>query len=161
MTTTIEFNSKKEGHSDTFDSLQSEDTAVLSKFRKNVFTSSPLDLFTPEKICQKVVQWALDNDVNHYSFLSFPYNSAACEKQESLLDLKYIYDNGVVGEPRVHLSPELFIKGEADGSSFPSGGLRHTHRARAYNIWDQSSEIFLRRKSKVAYIPSLLLTHSG
>jgi len=33
----------------------------------------------------------------------------------------------------------MLLKGEADGSSFPSGGLRVTHRARAYTIWDQST----------------------
>lgn len=112
-------------------------------------------------MARKLVQWALEHEVDHYSFLSFPHNSAACEKQESFIDLKYIYENGLIGKPKLHISPELLVKGEADGSSFPSGGLRQTHRARAYNLWDRSSEIFIRRKSKVMYIPSLLLTHSG
>jgi glutamine synthetase len=53
------------------------------------------------------------------------------------------------------------IKGEADGSSFPSGGLRFTHQARAYTLWDQQSEVFIRRKNKVLYIPALLVTHQG
>jgi len=39
--------------------------------------------------------------------------------------------------------------------------MRHTHQARAYNVWDQQSEIFIRRKNKVMYIPSLLVTHQG
>ena len=30
-------------------------------------------------------------------------------------------------------------KGESDGSSFPSGGLRQTPAARAYTIWDMKS----------------------
>ena len=110
---------------------------------------------------ERIVEWAVGQDVDHYSFLSFPYNSTACEKQESFLDLKYIYDNGLEGKPRTQLHPELLLKGEADGSSFPSGGLRQTHRARAYNLWDRASEIFIRRKNKVVYIPSMLVTHSG
>jgi glutamine synthetase len=61
----------------------------------------------------------------------------------------------------LHLSTDLLLKGEADGSSFPSGGLRHTHRARAYNVWDRTNDIFIRRKNKVAYIPSMLIAHNG
>ena len=52
-------------------------------------------------------------------------------------------------------------KGEGDGSSFPSGGLRVTHKARAYTIWDTKSEVYIRNKSKVLYIPSMLVTHNG
>lgn len=52
-------------------------------------------------------------------------------------------------------------KGESDGSSFPSGGLRETPKARAYTIWDLKSEVFLRPTSKVLYIPSLLIAHNG
>jgi len=55
----------------------------------------------------------------------------------------------------------LLLKGEADGSSFPSGGMRFTHRARAYTLYDQTTEIFIRKNNKVMYIPSLLVTHHG
>jgi glutamine synthetase len=59
------------------------------------------------------------------------------------------------------LDKSVLDKGEADGSSFPSGGLRHTHRARAYTLRDPQSEIFIRPKSKVMYVPALLVTHNG
>ena len=36
-----------------------------------------------------------------------------------------------------------------------------THQARAYALWDQSTEIFIRKNNKVMYIPSLLVTHYG
>lgn len=52
-------------------------------------------------------------------------------------------------------------KCEGDGSSFPSGGLRVTHSARAYMVWDTKSEIFLRKRNNVLYIPSLLIAHNG
>ena len=84
-----------------------------------------------------------------------------CEKQESLIDLKYFYLNGIRAETRLLLNNEYLAKGETDGSSFPSGGLRFTHRARAYMIRDPLSEIFIRRKNKIMYIPSLLVTHHG
>lgn len=84
-----------------------------------------------------------------------------CEKQESLIDLKYFYLNGIRTETRLLLNKEYLAKGETDGSSFPSGGLRFTHRARAYMIRDPLSDIFIRRKNKIMYIPSLLVTHHG
>jgi glutamine synthetase len=134
----------------------------LQKYAKYVFKPDVLEpILTPEETCQKIVHWAREHEVDHYSFLSFPRNSAACEKQESLIDLKYMFDHGLVGQPRLHLPTDLLLKGEADGSSFPSGGLRTTHRARAYNVWDRANEIFIRRKNKVMYIPSLLITHNG
>jgi glutamine synthetase len=84
-----------------------------------------------------------------------------CEKQDSLIDLKYFYLNGFKTESRLLLNNEYLLKGETDGSSFPSGGLRTTHRARAYMIRDPHSDIFIRKRNKVLYIPSLLTTHHG
>jgi glutamine synthetase len=55
----------------------------------------------------------------------------------------------------------MLIKGEGDGSSFPSGGLRATHTARGYTLWDPHSLLFVNRKKNVLYIPSLLVSHHG
>jgi glutamine synthetase len=113
---------------------------VLEKYRKYVYIHDENEQsLTPEKTCEKIIKWALSHQVDHISSLSFPYNSTVCEKQDSLIDLSYIYDNGLVGKPRIHLSTDLLLKTETDGSSFPSGGLRKTHRARAYNVWDKAS----------------------
>ena len=84
-----------------------------------------------------------------------------CEKQESLIDIKYFYDEGIKGETSLLLNHEYIQKGETDGSSFPNGGLRTTHRARAYTVRDPQSDIFIRKKNKIMYIPSLLVTHHG
>lgn len=53
------------------------------------------------------------------------------------------------------------IKGEGDGSSVPSGGLRQTHIARAYMLWDNDSNLYIRRRNNTLYIPSLLVSHDG
>lgn len=53
------------------------------------------------------------------------------------------------------------LKGEGDGSSFPSGGLRETCNARAYTVWDIKSDIFFRNRNKTLYIPALLVSHHG
>ena len=59
-----------------------------------------------------------------------------CEKQESFLDIHYYYDELLHSEPKFQFDSASLEKGEADGSSFPSGGLRKTHEARAYMIRD-------------------------
>jgi glutamine synthetase len=56
---------------------------------------------------------------------------------------------------------KTLIKGEGDGSSFPSGGLRSTHIARGYTIWDPLSQLYIRRNKGVLYIPALLVSHHG
>lgn len=66
----------------------------------------------------------------------------------------------MASEGKSAFSFQQLRKGEGDGSSFPSGGLRVTHKARAYTVWDSKSEVFLRRNN-VLYIPSLLVTHNG
>ena len=43
------------------------------------------------------------------------------------------------------LSGKELIKGEADGSSFPSGGLRATFEARGYTTWDCTSPGVLKK----------------
>lgn len=162
MTSPAETPLKKSHNSDTFDSFDYNDNSVLRRYGKHVFRPDPREpLPSAEQFCQRIVDWAVEHEVDHYSFLSFPHNSAACEKQESLIDLKYTFENGLQGEPRILLPTELLLKGEADGSSFPSGGLRHTHRARAYNVWDRANEVFIRRKNKVMYIPAMLVAHNG
>ncbi len=40
------------------------------------------------------------------------------------------------------------LRGETDGSSFPNGGLRATHRSGAYVALDTTSPIFLRGDSR-------------
>ena len=41
------------------------------------------------------------------------------------------------------LAGKTLAQGEPDASSFPNGGLRATHTARGYTIWDPSSPCFV------------------
>jgi glutamine synthetase len=57
------------------------------------------------------------------------------------------------------LSGGRLMTAETDGSSFPNGGLRQTHRAAAYMSWDRSSPPFVR--GDTVYIPSSFVTWNG
>jgi glutamine synthetase len=54
---------------------------------------------------------------------------------------------------------KTLTKGETDGSSFPNGGLRGTHRAGGYLAVDTSSPIFCR--GDTIFIPSALVSYFG
>lgn len=54
---------------------------------------------------------------------------------------------------------KTLTKGETDGSSFPNGGLRGTHRAGGYLAVDTSSPIFCR--GDTIFIPSALVSYYG
>ena len=60
-------------------------------------------------------------------------------------------------------SGKELIKGEADTSSFPNGGLRSTFEARGYTAWDTSSPMFLKGEgiSKTLYIPTAFVGYNG
>jgi hypothetical protein len=51
------------------------------------------------------------------------------------------------------------LKGETDGSSYPNGGLRATHRAGGYLSVDPTSPIFLR--GDTIFIPACLSSYYG
>lgn len=116
-----------------------------------------------EDFTDDLMRWVIANEIEHVTFISFPFSSAICSKEESLLDIdvKYTGEKGIKRKGKLVLTKEYLLKNETDGSSFPSGGLRGTHSARAYTVRDPLSEIFIRKKTKLMYVPSLLVTHQG
>jgi glutamine synthetase len=79
-------------------------------------------------------------------------NGISAEKHDSFINLK---DGAVI----MHFSGKELIKGETDGSSFPSGGLRSTFEARGYTAWDASSHAFVRNQT--LYIPTIFMSYQG
>lgn len=55
------------------------------------------------------------------------------------------------------------IRGEADASSFPNGGIRTTFRARGYTIWDPTSPAFIRagKNGSTLVIPAFFCSWTG
>ena len=59
----------------------------------------------------------------------------------------------------LEFSGKNLVRGEADASSFPSGGLRATFEARGYTAWDPSSFAFIKEGSLC--IPTVFCSYSG
>jgi glutamine synthetase len=120
---------------------------------------TPADI---QKKAEEILSWAKEKGATHYTFLAYPHTSTISEKHESFIDVKYIFEGSNI-KPivRHRLTGEMLVKGEGDGSSFPSGGLRATHQARGYTIWDPQSHPYIRKRNNLLYIPSFLVSHHG
>ena len=66
--------------------------------------------------------------------------------------------NGTMLDLIVNDTPDLFFN-ETDGSSFPNGDMRQTHRAAAFMNWDRVSPPFVR--NGCLYLPASFVTHNG
>ncbi|MGL5232024.1 MAG: glutamine synthetase III, partial [Fusobacteriaceae bacterium] len=86
-----------------------------------------------------------------------PLTEATAEKHDSFIAIN---SDGVV---MPQFSGKDLIKGEADTSSFPNGGVRSTFEARGYTAWDASSPMFLRGDElcKTLYIPTAFIGYNG
>ena len=109
----------------------------------NKLSKESLDILTND-----IRKWAIENNATHYTHYFSPLSNIMAEKHESLNSFE-----------NFELSSENLIKGEADASSFPSGGLRSTFEARGITTFDVSSFCFI--KNKVLYIPTLFSSFNG
>ena len=108
-------------------------------------------------IASAMKDWAIGLGATHYCHWFQPLTGLSAEKQDAFIEWK---GSDTLIEK---FSGKQLIKGEPDGSSFPSGGLRSTHAARGYTSWDPSSTVFLRKSGShcVLYIPSIFFSWTG
>ena len=112
-----------------------------------------LDRSTAGEIAAAMKDWAIENGATHYTHWFQPMTGFTAEKHDS-----FITRDGADGV-RMELSAKELNKGEADASSFPSGGLRATFEARGYTAWDPTSYAFI--KDNTLYIPTIFCSYSG
>lgn len=67
------------------------------------------------------------------------------------------------GKTVSNFTGKKLIKGEPDASSFPNGGLRETHMARGFTVWDPNSNpvVVKHDNGGTLYIPSVFLSWTG
>lgn len=130
---------------------------VYKEFQKVKRRTQELSLETADAIANAVKMWAIDNGATHFTHWFQPLTEATAEKHDSFIAIN---PNGIV---MPQFSGKDLIKGEADTSSFPNGGVRSTFEARGYTAWDASSPMFVRGNdiSKTLYIPTAFLGYNG
>ena len=127
--------------------------AIYLNWKTAIAKESPLDRATADGIAQAMKDWAIENGATHYSHWFQPLTGNTAEKHDSFLD------SDAKGRGITTFSGKALIKGETDGSSFPSGGLRATFEARGYTYWDITSPAFIR--DGVLCIPSIFVSYNG
>ena len=80
------------------------------------------------EVAAAMKEWASQNGATHYTHWFQPLTGTTAEKHDSFIAL----DKN--GNTVLEFTGSNLRKGEADASSFPSGGIRATFEARGYTI---------------------------
>ena len=99
--------------------------------------SEKFDPQNADPLAEALKEWAILHGATHYTHWFQPLTGAPAEKHDAFLS--WNSNGGVIEQFR----GKDLLRGEPDASSFPSGGLRATHEARGYTVWDPSSLPFL------------------
>ena len=132
--------------------------SVYKKLKLTIEDGSELDPSIADVVAHAMKDWAVDNGATHYTHWFQPLTGVTAEKHDS-----FITSPDAAGRVLMDLSGKELIKGEADGSSFPSGGLRATFEARGYTTWDCTSPAFLKKDALgvTLCIPTAFCSYGG
>ena len=110
-----------------------------------------LDRSIADEIACAMKDWATELGATHFTHWFQPMTGFTAEKHDSFIT--------PTGDGRIlmELSGKELSRGEADASSFPSGGLRATFEARGYTAWDPTSYAFV--KDKTLCIPTIFCSY--
>jgi glutamine synthetase len=158
-------NEIKKGLSDMFgcnvfnDSVMRErlPKATYKALKKTIEEGLELEGSVAEVVANAMKDWAIEKGATHFTHWFQPMTGITAEKHQSFISPTA--DGRVIME----FSGKELIKGEADGSSFPSGGLRATFEARGYTAWDCTSPAFLKEDDGgvTLYIPTVFCSYTG
>ena len=126
---------------------------VYKSLKKTIKEGTPLELDVANVVANTMKDWATEKGATHFTHWFQPLNGLTAEKHDSFI--QPFGDSGVIME----FSGKELVKGEVDGSSFPSGGLRATFEARGYTAWDPTSYAFIKDGS--LYIPTAFCSYTG
>ncbi|HZK10025.1 MAG TPA: glutamine synthetase III, partial [Clostridia bacterium] len=125
---------------------------IYKKWKTALYRETVMDRETADAMAHAMKEWALEKDATHYTHWFIPLTGLSAEKHNTFITKEEEL-------PLLHFSGSSLIKGETDGSSFPTGGLRATFEARGFTYWDISSFAFVR--GHVLYIPSIFVSYRG
>jgi glutamine synthetase len=130
---------------------------TLEKMNHCIENYIPIDKETADIIAVGLKNWAIDHQVTHYTHWFQPLTGKTSEKHDTFFQ----FDKNWRAIEKIS-GRELVVQ-EPDGSSFPTGGLRSTHEARSYTVWDPTSPIFIRRTryGRTLCVPAILISYTG
>ncbi|TWT36092.1 Glutamine synthetase [Posidoniimonas corsicana] len=111
--------------------------AIFKSLMKTMEAGEKLDPTVADVVAMAMKDWAIEKGATHYTHVFYPLTGGTAEKHDS-----FMAPTGD-GSTLAQFSGKELIQGEPDGSSFPSGGIRQTHEARGYTIWDVTSPAYI------------------
>ena len=123
--------------------------ACYQAWKRCVTDGASLELAAANEIAGAMKTWAVERGCTHYTHWFQPMTGFTAEKHDSFIA------PAEGGRVILEFSGKNLVRGEADASSFPSGGLRATFEARGYTAWDPTSFAFI--KEGTLCIPTVLL----
>ena len=130
---------------------------VYGEVRRTIETGAEMSSETADVVAAAMRDWAVEHGATHYTHWFQPLTGVTAEKHDAFI--------GVPKEGKVllELSGKELIRGEADASSFPSGGMRSTFEARGYTAWDCTSPAFLKEDATgiILCIPTAFCSYTG
>jgi len=116
---------------------------------------APFNRDIANNVASGMKNWAMDMGASHYTHWFQPLTGGTAEKHDSFIEYVGKPGGGVIEE----FSGKLLAQQEADGSSFPNGGIRNTFEARGYTAWDTSSPAFI--VDDTLCIPTVFVAYTG
>jgi len=139
---------------------------VFENFKEGMVDGTPTSEDDQKVIAFELFKWARARGATDFAHWFFPTRGGSgavggalgALKMDTLVDMDFSSKHP--NKPMHAILPyERLFQGETDGSSFPNGGLRATHTAAAFTVWDRSSPPFM--SGTTLRIPCSFVTHVG
>lgn len=129
---------------------------LAKEVERRIANHLPLTAEQAESFAAGLLRWAVERGATHYTHWFHPLTGGSAQKHDSFVTK---HEDHVI----TAFTGKTLSIGEPDASSFPSGGLRETHAARGYTVWDPSSPCFLIQHGDTAtlYIPTVFFSWKG
>ena len=131
---------------------------TYKELREVIDSGKSLGLDLANRVAEAMKEWAMNNGATHYTHWFQPLTGATAEKHDSFISIDKH------GKTILEFTGKNLSKGEADASSFPSGGIRAVFEARGYTVWDCSSPAFIKKIANdraILYIPTAFCSYNG
>ena len=130
---------------------------VAAKLLATMRDGKPLDPTIADAVAEGMKEWALEKGATHFTHWFQPLTGGTAEKHNAFLE------PAGPAQAVLRFSGSNLVGGEADASSFPSGGLRSTFEARGYTAWDPTSPAFIKRHDNGATlcVPTAFCSFTG
>ena len=126
---------------------------IYASLNNTIEQHKELDIKIANEVASAMKDWAIENGATHYTHWFQPMTGISAEKHDGFIS------PSSDGTAIMEFGGKELIKGEADASSFPSGGIRATFEARGYTAWDPTSYAFIKDDSLC--IPTVFCSYTG